>query len=174
MKTTKGFTLVELLVAVGIIGVLASVSLVSVNSIRGKARDSKRIADIKEVQNALEAYYSNNGYYPAANIASDPGVGSANFDAMCNNAAGFVKDTLAANCTTPIYMARVNENPKPARTGYKYTPTAGCNNVATLCDNYALYFELENPTGSLEKGCFEASPDGIIKKGAGDTDVACN
>ena len=85
---TAGFTLVELLVAVGIIGVLASVSMVSVNSIRVKARDSKRISDIKQVQNALEAYYSSNNLYPSATVAVATGLGSANFDVLCNSGAG--------------------------------------------------------------------------------------
>lgn len=52
----KGFTLVELLVAVGIIGVLATVSMVAVNTIRAKARDAKRIQDVRTLAGALDQY----------------------------------------------------------------------------------------------------------------------
>ena len=60
----KGFTLIELLVVVAIIGVLASVVLGSLNDARAKARDARRDADIKSIQNQLELYYIDNGKYP--------------------------------------------------------------------------------------------------------------
>lgn len=45
----------ELLVVVGIIGILASIGVASLNSARQKARDAKRIADIKQMSTILEA-----------------------------------------------------------------------------------------------------------------------
>ena len=52
----KGFTLIELLVVIAIIGILASVVLASLNSARKKSRDARRVADIKQIQLALELY----------------------------------------------------------------------------------------------------------------------
>ena len=63
-KLNKGFTLIELLVVIAIIGVLAAVVLVSLNSTRAKARDSRRFADMAQLQKALELYYDDNGKYP--------------------------------------------------------------------------------------------------------------
>ncbi len=62
----RGFTLIELLVVIAIIGILSSVVLASLNSARRKGRDGRRIADIKQLQLALELYYDANGSYPAA------------------------------------------------------------------------------------------------------------
>lgn len=65
-KSKKGFTLVELLVVIAIIGILSSVVLVSLNSARQKARDSRRIADLHQIALALENYYDANVNYPTA------------------------------------------------------------------------------------------------------------
>ncbi|MDP2593520.1 MAG: type II secretion system protein [bacterium] len=64
MNNKKGFTLIELLVVISIIGLLSSVVLASLNSAREKARDAKRISEIREIQKALELYYDDRGYYP--------------------------------------------------------------------------------------------------------------
>ena len=76
-KHSRGFTLVELLVAIAIIGMLASVVLVSLNSARAKARDARRIADVHSIQLALENYYDTNGAYPTQ--AADAAPPAATF-----------------------------------------------------------------------------------------------
>lgn len=62
----KGFTLIELLVVIAIIGILATIVLVSLNTARQKARDARRISDLRQVQLALQMYYDTNTAYPAA------------------------------------------------------------------------------------------------------------
>ncbi|MBI5787118.1 MAG: prepilin-type N-terminal cleavage/methylation domain-containing protein [Candidatus Niyogibacteria bacterium] len=69
-RKKAGFTLIELLVVIAIIGVLASVVLASLNSARRKSRDARRVADIKQLQLALELYFDSNSSYPAATFAT--------------------------------------------------------------------------------------------------------
>lgn len=64
MKTQKGFTLIELLVVIAIIGILSSVVLASLNTARVKARDARRVSDLKQLQIALEMYFDANSSYP--------------------------------------------------------------------------------------------------------------
>ena len=59
----RGFTLIELLVVVAIIGLLASIVLVSLNSARLKAKDTKIIADANQIRDLMEAEYSSTGNY---------------------------------------------------------------------------------------------------------------
>jgi len=61
----KGFTLIELLIVLAIIGLLASVILVGLGGFRARGRDARRIADLRETQNALELYYTQKNYYPS-------------------------------------------------------------------------------------------------------------
>ena len=66
----RGFTLIELLVVIAIIAMLASVVLASLNTARQKGRDAKRIADMKQVQLALELYFDTNGAYPTGDTSN--------------------------------------------------------------------------------------------------------
>ena len=65
MKTKKGFTLIELLVVIAIIGLLATLSVVSLNNARERARDARRLSDVRQIQTALELYYNIENVYPA-------------------------------------------------------------------------------------------------------------
>ena len=63
-KNKNGFTLIELLVVVAIIGILASIILVSISNVRSRGRDAKRMAEVSSLQPALEMYYNIKGEYP--------------------------------------------------------------------------------------------------------------
>ena len=65
-STGKGFTLVELLVVIAIIGLLSSAVFAGLNSARVKARDAKRVLDLRTLQTALELYYDRYGTYLVA------------------------------------------------------------------------------------------------------------
>ena len=125
-KNKKGFTLIELLVVVAIIGILASIILASLNSARKKGRDARRIADIKEIQLALELYFDAYRDYPTTLSSLAP-----------NYIPVVPKDPLGATyayerCTgggNIIYHlgASLEESTNPALSSDLDNPPSGCS-----------------------------------------------
>lgn len=151
----KGFTLVELLVVVAIIGLMAGIATVSVNSVRSKGRDAKRVADIKQIQNALELHYSDVGDYPDA-PANNSTLGTTT--AGANNAQVLSSSGWEAALTAgaTAYMTGVPRDPMNSGL-YTYTYTVD----ADTTKDYTITFRLESGAGSFGSGNFSASSAGI-------------
>lgn len=108
---TKGFTLVELLIVVGIIGILLAVTSTAYTLAQRRSRDTRRITDMKAIQSAFEQYASDhNGAYPnatsdvtatylPAGIPSDPKTKVA-YTGISFNAPGYEYCACAALETT--------------------------------------------------------------------------
>ncbi len=72
----KGFTIVELLIVIVVIGVLAAVTIVAYNGIQTRARQAKMQQDISSVRKLVEAYNVENGQYPVTNASLNPNWGT--------------------------------------------------------------------------------------------------
>lgn len=131
----KGFTLIELLVVVAIIGILATVVLASLNSASAKARDARRLADMRTLQTIMEKYYIENGSYfhqSSPHMTSSNDFASRTW-AQLGTAIG---ETLPAD--------PVNEAGGSAESGY-LTYTYIASGAATYCagQGYLITFNLE-------------------------------
>jgi type II secretion system protein G len=108
MRKERGFTLIELLVVIAIIGLLSSVVLASLNNARIKARDARRLSDLKSIETALELYYGDNNAYPTT------------------ASGGTTVTSALASVLKPTYMSDVPKDPSRAdtsSTGYLYCST---------------------------------------------------
>jgi len=74
MFKKRGFTLIEMMIVVAIIAILSGVILTGLNSARKQARDSRRMADIKNIQAQLEVYYNSANSYPSSLEAANPPI----------------------------------------------------------------------------------------------------
>lgn len=142
-RQQKGFSLVELMVAVAIIAVLSTLSIVALKGIRQSGRDSRRVADIAQLQLALKTFYNENGFYPTAITAGQ---------------------SIVMNGRS--YLLAVPDNPEPRDDGtcpdegYVYSPVEDGQ-------RYALRFCLASRSNSLAGGSHTATADGIIACPAG-------
>lgn len=122
-ENTSGFTLIELLVVIAIIGMLSSVVLASLNSARGKARDSRRKADLKQLMIAIEMFYDTTGSYPQDGCPDDTSTGCTIGDDSTwdGSSGGLARTKLNHNITE--FMSTLPVDPINDSTyHYRYEP----------------------------------------------------
>jgi len=91
MRNKRGFTIIELLVVVAVIAVLSSVIMVALSNAKEKSRDARRASDMREIQNALNLYFTDNNRFPVVTTAVDI-TGSDAFSTALE-VAGVISDT---------------------------------------------------------------------------------
>ena len=149
LKKQRGFTLIELLIIIVIIVILVSISVIALNGQRAKARDAKRISDVKQIRTALEFYYSDEGEYP---IEANPVVlGSQNKEKLCSKSVGgFVATETECNQES-IYMTAIPIEPLASQ-NFIYSGSA---------DGYDITFTTEQESSVGPPGLYHAHSDTI-------------
>lgn len=74
-KKANGFTIVELLIVIVVIGILAAIVIVAFNGIQAKANNTAKISELKSIHKLFEAYKAANGSYPQQQLATDSTIG---------------------------------------------------------------------------------------------------
>lgn len=153
-KHNKGFTLIELLVVIAIIGILSTLAIVALQNARQKARDAKRVSDIKQLVTALELYYSDQTSYPSYS----GGLGGASAATLSNASGGFTATTSSGI----IYMGKVPVPPGGV-TGDVYTYAPSPPSCTTACTSYSITFVTESAAmaGLATGTSHTANPSGM-------------
>ena len=149
MKDWRGFTLVELLVVVGVIALLATISLVSYAVVQRDANDSTRNGNATAISNALEKYYEINGEYPSVrgivnNFAENTGTAVA--AKLGIDASDLDTPNLASIETNALSsFAASQQNDYITYTAYRTADNTSCQTVAASgCDEFLLQYVEES------------------------------
>ncbi|HEX9503780.1 MAG TPA: type II secretion system protein [Patescibacteria group bacterium] len=148
-KHQFGFTLVELIVTIAIIGILAAIVLVSLNSSRKQGRDVKRVSDARQIMTALQLFFNDNSGYPSPSTASTSGP-----------------DPAAGNPTWTTYLIIWPQAPVPVDNPTGGTTCTTSNNLYTYTQlsggsDYSVTFCLGSQIGQYGAGVHTLSSRGI-------------
>ena len=140
-KTKKGFTLIELLVVIAIIGLLATLSIIALNSAQAKARDVKRLSDVREIRTALEMYFASENKYPDTLTTGDK-----------------IDDGTA------VFMREYPKPPTPIDGSECTNTTSGVSEYTYVKDSdqsYTVHFCLGSNVNEVSSGYRTMTPAGI-------------
>ncbi len=135
MLKKQGFTLVELLVVMAILGVLTTLTAGGFRSAQIRGRDAERKSDLKQISEALELFVSDYGRYPSdvnGQIAACP------FDSAADSGVPCVWGSSEMTDNKTIYFKTLPADPVDEGT-YFYRIVPGSNN-----QKFQLFAKLEN------------------------------
>jgi prepilin-type N-terminal cleavage/methylation domain-containing protein len=178
-----GFTLIEILVAITIVSILSGIVLHSASASLRNARNSQRKSDLRIIENALQQYYSDHGFYPLGNGPGGLGRLEITFEQVnqapltacsgnpnvCNSSRVYLRkipnDPLsscapAGRCFYPMYGSHdlhycYESYASIAAKNSNEANFITCDNTATKCNFYVLAAQLEDSAPSVytNMGC---------------------
>lgn len=134
-KNNRGFTIVELLIVIVIIGILAALVITTYSGIQKKARDTERKTDVNALHGQIEAYQAQNGKYPSLANMNDTTFRTNNLKGLDNSA---LADPNNASSQSLCGTASANCY------GYAVAPANCDNGTNGDCTGYTLTATLES------------------------------
>ena len=159
----KGFTIVELIVIITVMGILLVLGTVNLTSSQSNARDAERKTDAETIALHLESYYKSgddtsvtNGRYPSVTLVSSVGTMKRrlrDIDPRSITAPGKESptDTFKASINGGVItQTTASVNPQPTKDEYIYQPIQSDGTLCTLetqeCRKFNIYYRLETAT----------------------------
>lgn len=155
----RGFTIVELIIVVAILGILLVLGVVNLRGSQASARDAERKGDIEAIAIHLESFYVSGrdgsttlGRYPSTELANSPAAASIQLNLRDID----LKSVMAPGITDPADTLIIATNttqtttgilPQPTIDQYIYQPLQQdgslCTSEAQMCQKFNLYYRLE-------------------------------
>ncbi|HEY8992493.1 MAG TPA: type II secretion system protein [Candidatus Microsaccharimonas sp.] len=162
--TRRGFTIVELIITITIMGILLTLAVVNVGTTQMKARDDARKSDIESIAANLESFYVSGTDSTSVNFARYPSLGligtaanislslrDADMNAFLPPGTTDVTQTFLASTnsgTAPAIQTTTGVLPQPTTSQYVYQPIKSdgsiCASGDTDCRKFNLFYRLES------------------------------
>ena len=144
-KNRDGYSAIELVLLTVIIIILASILVSAYSGIKIRERNNTRIADIRQLQQNLEIFYAQSGFYPSLAEMNSLSWTSKNIKQVPTS------DLIDPNSKTSIQLF----TPLSTKINYGYSVSASngaeCNNQSVACNQYVLTASLEGGSGIFEE-----------------------
>lgn len=135
-KRQTGFTIVELLIVIVVIGILAAITIVSFNGVQERTRNTKTISAVKDYMKLYATYAVDNDVYPGGGNYC---LGTGYEGGLCWDNRSYVENT-AANAGLLNYA---NSLPNPSTTKVYRNSTDGSRSGILFVSPYYLRYQLE-------------------------------
>jgi prepilin-type N-terminal cleavage/methylation domain-containing protein len=163
--TTRGFTIVELIIVIVVIAILAIITILSYDTVTEGAKDTQRITDIRAVADALELYYLDHGQYPSSAGGGGPPAGiNGSWSTTTDGSWANLKAQLVPKYIPELPIDPENTTGKSVMnsTGYGYAYFRGAYCGSANGQMYILIMRLRGEQKDMNKGekgaCTTGSP----------------
>ena len=145
-KSNDGFTIVEILVLLLIIGILSTILVLTYSGVQIRQRNNTRISDVKLIQANLETYYAQTGFYPTLTNMNSVTWTEKNLKALNSSAL--------SDPSLKVGVLRFNSIPVAYQFSYQPTSsngTSACDNKTVACGKYTITATLEGNSGTFSE-----------------------
>lgn len=157
MKRSSGFTIVEVIVVVIVVGILAGLSMFAFNQVQANARNDERVSDVTAISTALEEYYRENSVYPSCSQMTQSASAVASLLGISESALESPSDSSGVNSVTCGVLTAGNG---PDDYGYVVDTSSVCA-AGTYCYEYTLQYRQEGTGIIISEESIRCGPDGF-------------
>jgi len=165
----RGFTLVELIVVIAVIGILAAIVLVGLNKYQADTRDARRLSSVTTISEALEKYYDQNGEYPSCAAVTAAAGTVVNSTLVGLTASALVAPQASGGSTNSISCGATLTTNGTDFFEYDGDGSAACNG-SVACLSYTIKYKSE-ATNSV-KSVISRRNTSIATSGASTVSIA--
>jgi general secretion pathway protein G len=151
LKQQKGFTIVELLIVIVVIGILATLVIVTFTGIQQKARNSQRQTDINAVDSHVEAFFAQYGYYPTLKDLQTASFLSTYMKGLDPEALKDPKGGTVAGTASATNYSYVAATSTSGCVNTTVTDPTGADTSNNGCDSFTLTAKLEGSADYVKK-----------------------
>ncbi|HCH34628.1 MAG: hypothetical protein UY35_C0023G0006 [Candidatus Saccharibacteria bacterium GW2011_GWC2_48_9] len=132
----NGFTIVELLIVIVVIGILAAITIVAFNGVQERARNTQTIGAVKDLKSIYMAYAIQNGSYPGTGNYC---IGTGYQSNLCWDNRAYTTDTTANS----QILQQAKSIPQPSTTRVYRNSVDGSRAGVLYVNNFSFRYQLE-------------------------------